>query len=157
MSGNLSTTIIISGVLLVVGVTFLMVVSPNTLKPATNLRLGDGVFHTALALNDGERTKGLSSVGKLDPDQALLMAFPSEDKWGIWMKDMNFPIDIVWLNSEKKIINIVKNASTNDYPMTYTPKTLAKYVIELPAGTIDSKSIAMNNTAIFQINPKDIR
>jgi len=157
MSDNLSTTLIISGVFLVVGVMFLMVVLQNTLKLATNLRLGDGVFRTTLALNDGERTKGLSSVGKLDSDQALLMAFPSEGKWGVWMKDMNFPIDIVWLNSDKKIIGIVKNAPTDDYPMTYTPKTLAKYVIELPAGTIDSKSIAMNNTAIFQINSGDIR
>jgi hypothetical protein len=49
------------------------------------------------------------------------------------MKGMNFPIDIVWLNKDKKVIYIVKNAPFDDQTTIYKPRTPALYVIELPA------------------------
>jgi len=120
--------------------------------------LGDGLFRTELALTDADRTNGLSNDTNLEADQALLMAFPTEGKWGIWMKDMNFPIDIVWLNADKKVIYIVKNASPEDSTTkTYVPTTVAKYVVELPAGTTEAKSISINNIALFQINSENIK
>lgn len=158
ISGNLSTTLIISGVLLIVGATFLLVVLPNIVKPPTSMWLGDGIFRTKLALNNNDRTKGLSRLNKLDSDQALLMAYPSEGKWGIWMKDMNFPIDVVWLDKNKKVIFLVKNALPEDSTtVSYKPDTLAKYVVELPAGTVDDKSITTKNSAVFQINSEEIK
>jgi uncharacterized membrane protein (UPF0127 family) len=121
------------------------------LKPETKLWLGDGVFKTDVALTYEARTKGLSGRSALNSDQALMMAFPSEDKWGIWMKDMNFPIDIVWLNKDKKVIYIVKNAATDD-PTVYKPEKLAQYVVELPAGTVTEKNISPKSTAIFELD-----
>jgi hypothetical protein len=149
--------LIAMGVLLVVGSVFLLVILPNMLKPQTNLWLGDGVFRTKLALNDSDRAKGLSGVNELAPDQALLMAFPSEGKWGIWMKDMSIPIDIIWLNKDKKVIYIVKNVSPNNSTSeVYKPKILAKYVAELPAGTVDNKAIRTTSTAIFQLDMNEV-
>ena len=156
-SGSLSAVLIISGVLLVVGVTFLMVFLPRILWPTTTLRLGDGVFNTRLALNNDNREKGLSGVEKLNSDQALLMAYPSDGEWGIWMKDMLFPIDIVWLDNDKRVIYIVKNVSPDEgVSITRKPNAPAKYVVELPAGTVDNKSISVNKVAIFQLNLDDI-
>ncbi len=157
-SGNLSTTLIISGVLLVIGVTFLIFIFPNMIRPATNIYIGDGIFRTKLALDENARTKGLSGVKQIDADEALLMAFPSEGKWSIWMKDMLFPIDIVWLNKDKKVIYIVKNASPEDsISLSHEPTSPAKYVVELPAGTVDNKAISVKSLAIFQINSEDIK
>jgi uncharacterized membrane protein (UPF0127 family) len=156
-SGSLSITLIISGVLLVVGSTFLLGVLPNMLKPATSIWLGNGVFRTDIASTPGARQKGLSNKSELAVDQALLMVFPNEGKWGIWMKDMNFPIDIVWLNKDKKVVYIVKNASNNDPTKVYTPGEAAKYVIELPAGTADGKSIISNSVANFQIDNEEVK
>ncbi|HUC96575.1 MAG TPA: DUF192 domain-containing protein, partial [Candidatus Saccharimonadales bacterium] len=116
MSGNLSTTLIISGVVLVIGITFLLVFLPILTKPETKLWLGDGIFNIDIASTQGSREKGLSGRSDLPVDQALLMVFPNEGEWGIWMKDMNFPIDIVWLNKDKQVVYIVKNASFDDLP-----------------------------------------
>jgi len=157
-SESFGTTLIISGILLVVGVAFLLFILPIILYPSSDLRLGDGIFRARVALNDADRIKGLTNENGIEPDQALLMAYPSEDKWGVSMKNMNIPIDIVWLDKDKKVIFIVKNASPDETTVTvHYPKTLAKYVIELSAGSVDSKAIKVNSVAIFQINTRDIK
>jgi len=158
MSGNLSTTLIISGVVLTIGVTFLMVILPNLLKPPIELRLGDGIFKTTIVSNDVDRAKGLSGVKELAPDQAIMMAFPTESEWGASIKDTTIPIDIVWLDKSKKVIFIVKNISPKDSKgITYTPKTPAKYIVQLPFGTVDNKAIKINSVAIFQIDSQVIK
>ncbi len=155
---DISVGPIIAGVLLVVLVVVVFIILPNMLQPTTSLRLGDGIFRARIAANETDRTKGLSGVTQLNSDQALLMAFPNEDKWNIWMKDMKIPIDIIWLDKNKIVIYIVKNASPeNSASKVFEPKTPAKYVIELPAGSVDSKAIKTNSTAVFQINTEDIK
>ena len=154
---RLGALLIVGGVLIFLFATFFTIVLPALLKQPTNIWLGDGVFRTKLALTDITRTKGLSGTKEITADEALLMVFPSEGKWGIWMKDMNFPIDIVWLNKNKKVIYIVKNAPPSDSTATvFAPNNPAKYIVELPAGTVDSKSITTNSLAIFQINPGEV-
>lgn len=153
---NLPAILIISSVLIFIAYTFLIVILPNMLKPETQLWLGDGIFRTDLALDNDARTKGLSGVSALDHDQALLMAFPSNDRWGIWMKDMDISIDIVWLDSEKRVISILKNATPGSLDIK-KPNQAARYVVELPAGTVDSKSINIKEMAIFEISKSDIK
>jgi uncharacterized membrane protein (UPF0127 family) len=144
-------------VLAAVVMAFIYVIFPNLPQSKTSLQLGDGIFHATIAASNNARDKGLSGVSELAVDQALLMVFPSDGKWGIWMKDMKIPIDIVWLNSDKKVVYIVKNAPPEgSTSVPYTPKTPAKYVIELPTGTVDGKAIGTNATAVFTLNTKGI-
>jgi uncharacterized membrane protein (UPF0127 family) len=121
-------------------------------RPETDLWLGDGIFKVEVASTQAAREQGLSGRLELEPNRALLMVFPSQDRWGIWMKDMNFPIDIVWLNKEKKVVYIKKNAPFDDQTTIYKPETSALYVVELSAGATSSKSIAVGEMAVFQTN-----
>jgi uncharacterized membrane protein (UPF0127 family) len=153
---DLSAGLIIAGVLLGVVAVVVFVILPDMLHPKVDLRLGDGIFRARVALNESDRAKGLSGVKKLDSGQALLIVFPNEDKWGIWMKDMKIPIDIVWLDKNKKVIHIVKNALPEySTDKTFKPEALAQYVVELPAGTVDSVTIKAGSTAVFQVNSGD--
>jgi len=155
---SLGPLLIVSGVLLTIAATILLVILPNLLKPPTTMWIGDGVFRTRIAQNDGARASGLSGVTKLESDQALLMIYPNEAKWGIWMKDMHIPIDIVWLDKNKKIVHIVKNVSPdNSTSKIFEPNTIAKYVVELPAGTVDSKAIITNQLARFAADSEDVQ
>jgi len=143
---------IISGILIIILGAFFFVILPN-MSPTTNLRLGDGVFKARIVSKESDRINGLKNVTNLGPDQALLMVFPSQDKWIVSIKDIKIPIDIVWLNSDKKVVYIVQNTSPNNsISNEFIPKFSAKYVIELPAGTVKSKSIGTVTTAVFQIN-----
>lgn len=143
---------IICGILIAVLAAFFFVILPN-MSPSTNLRLGDGVFKARIVSKESDRAYGLKGVTSLDPDQALLMVFPSQDKWTVSIKDIKIPIDIVWLNSDKRVVYIVQKTSPgNSISDEFIPKFPAKYVIELPAGTVESKTIGTVTTAVFQTN-----
>ena len=122
------------------------------IRPATALYLGDGVFKADIAHNQATREKGLGGVDSMAADRALILAFPSDAKWPIWMKGMKVSIDIVWLDSDKKVIYIVKNAPADGGEAAlYAPKSNAKYVVEVPAGTVEKKNIVIGRAAVFDI------
>jgi len=151
-----SPLIIIGGVLLIIigsAVLFMM----STFQPKVSLYFGSGAFDAKIAYTEADRQKGYGGVTNIADNEALILVFPSNDLWRIWMKDMKVPIDIVWLNEDKKVIHIVKNASPDTGTEgTYVPKTPARYVLELAAGTVDSKAIAVGRSAIFEVNHKDV-
>jgi uncharacterized membrane protein (UPF0127 family) len=139
-------------ILILVGATAFYVMWPQ-LQPHATVHLGDGVFTARVAKTDEERQKGLSGTNVLKSDQALLIVFNTDAKWSIWMKDMNYPIDIVWLDKDKKVVYIVKNASPDSYPdEQFQSKTDARYVVELAAGTVGQKSIVIDKEAVFDEN-----
>ncbi|HET6746846.1 MAG TPA: DUF192 domain-containing protein [Candidatus Saccharimonadales bacterium] len=123
------------------------------LRPHVTIRLGDGVFLAQVAKTQETREKGLSNTPGLRPEEAMLFVYGSDDKWPIWMKDMNYPIDIIWLDKDKKVVYIVKNAPPESYPYeNFTPKQEARYVVEVAAGTVGSKSISIGTIASFDEN-----
>ena len=147
---------IISMVLLLVVGAFAFIVLPNILQPKTTLRIGDGVFNTRVVSNDGDIGRGLSGTAEFDPDQALLIVFPSDKKWDVGTKDIKAKIDIVWLNFDKKVVYVVKNASPDNLgDILFSPRSTARYIIELPAGSVDNKAITLNSTAIFELDEED--
>ena len=130
----------------------------NNLQSRVSLLIGDGAYQAQVATTPQARDKGLSGVTSLKQVGAILMIFPSDDNWKIWMKDMKIPIDIVWLNKDKKVVYMVNNASPDDGANTmFTPTAKARYVVELAAGSIDSARIRTNLTAIFSVNDKDVQ
>jgi hypothetical protein len=156
LSKNVNAGFIVGAVVVIIVATALMLILTR-FQPSVTLYLGDGVFNAQVAKDQSAREKGLGGVSKLEPQQALILAFPRDDKWGVWMKDMKVPIDIVWLNKDKKVVHIVKGAQPDDSTsITYTPKSLARYVVELPAGTVDSKSIVTGRAAVFDISTEEV-
>jgi len=119
------------------------------MQSKTTVRLGDAVLNARIAKTRDERTKGLSGTDKLAVDEALLMVYDDESQWSIWMKDMNYPLDIVWLDAHKKVVHIVKNAPPDSYPQTFVPKNNAKYILEMNSGLVEEKSIRVGDVAVF--------
>ena len=84
-----------------------------------------------LVLTPEAQERGLSGRIGLGEDEGMLFVFDHPDKYSFWMKDMNFPIDIVWLGEDLKVIYLKKNASPESYPQTFTPNGEARYVLEV--------------------------
>jgi len=144
---------IIGVIIIAIFAAFFTLIYPKIMESTVYMTLGDGVFQSRLAINDNERSKGLAGITKLDDDEALLMVYPDQANWSIRVQGLKIPIDIVWLNNDKKVVYIVTDASSDSsVNTTFTPKSVAKYVIELPAGTVDNKSIKLNSTATFNIS-----
>lgn len=123
------------------------------LRPHVTVRIGDGVFMSQVAKTPEAREKGLGGTSGLRENESMLFIFDKDDKWAIWMKDVGYPIDIVWLDKDKKVVHIVKNAPPESYPYdNFTPKENARYVLELPAGTVTKKVITIGSQAAFDEN-----
>ncbi len=98
-----------------------------------------------VADTDNERIQGLSGREGLGENEGLLFIFEEEGNHGIWMKDMNFAIDIAWFNKDKKIIYIEKNVTPESYPKVFYPPSLSLYVLETNSGFFESRQITIGD------------
>lgn len=127
---NLLLVIIIF--ILLVGLYFILQ-TPKEKYP-TKLKVGNNTIFLEVADSSVEHAKGLSGRTNLSSSSGLLFVFDHPGYHGIWMKDMHFPIDIIWLNESFNLIDIKENVSPETYPEVFTPKLPAKYVLEMNSG-----------------------
>ncbi|MDQ3123929.1 MAG: DUF192 domain-containing protein [bacterium] len=107
----------------------------------TKLSVNGKEFTAEVTATEAQKQQGLSGREFLAADKAMLFPYDSPDIYCFWMKDMKFPIDIVWLNSDKTINTIHANVQPETYPnQTFCPETPAWYVVEFSSGTAAAKS-----------------
>lgn len=80
------------------------------------------------------RTRGLSNKTYLPEGEGMLFVFEKPDQYSFWMKEMNFSIDMVWIDEKGKVIFVRESVSPDTYPTLFTPPKPALYVLELNAG-----------------------
>ncbi len=96
--------------------------------------IGDQAMKVTVADTLAERKVGLSNVAGLRDLQGKLLIFDDEDYHGIWMKDMLFPIDVIWIDNDLEIVHIESNVQPSSYPDTiYGPPKPARYILETKA------------------------
>ena len=93
-------------------------------------------FNLEFADTEQKREQGLSGRASLPKDSGLLFTFDKPDYHGFWMKDMKFPIDIVWLNDKKEMLSITRNLQPKSYPKIFYPPQEVRYVLEINTGII---------------------
>ena len=91
------------------------------------------------------RAKGLGGRTGLASDEGMLFAFDTDAKYRFWMKDMLFPIDILWLSGTGEVVDMRKNVSPVTYPEVFTPIAPSRYVLELPAGFAEAYSVKVGD------------
>lgn len=114
--------------------------------------IGSTPLLLGFARTPGEWEKGLSGQKSLDANQGLLFLFKKPDYYGIWMKDMKFPIDVVWLDESGFVVYIKSNFLPSSYPETVKPMSPALSVLEVPAGFVQSHQIHIGDKLIFAQN-----
>lgn len=80
------------------------------------------------------QAKGLSGRSCIDENWGMLFSFEDEAFREFWMKDMNFSLDIIWLDGEKFVVDVTKNISPETYPEAFTSNAPSQYVLEMGAG-----------------------
>ncbi len=78
--------------------------------------------------------QGLSGRISMPVDQGMLFVFDRSSRYCFWMKDMRFPIDIIWLSTDKKVLHLEENVEPKTYPNNFCPGQAAQYVIEVNSG-----------------------
>ena len=128
---------IIGFLILIALLGFLNLVKNKTEK----IKVGETTINVEVADTVKKQLTGLSYRKSLPKDNGMLFVFPEEARYGFWMKDMNFPLDIAWIDKNKKIVLIKKNLSPDTYPKIFGTSTLSKFVLETNADFFDSHNI----------------
>jgi uncharacterized membrane protein (UPF0127 family) len=111
----------------------------------------------AIASSDEQRIRGLSGIEKMNENEGMLFLFDKPSKQGFWMNKMNFPIDIIWLNSNNKVVHIEKQLEPCKLFLAcpvYNPEVDSLYVIELRSGFADNHSIKNDMIINFDVPTK---
>ncbi len=117
--------------------------------PKAVLKINDVSVVVDVATSEAEHEKGLSGRKSLSPNNGMLFIFPVAGRYGFWMPDMHFSIDIIWLDGHLNVVHIEKNVTPESYPTVFTPEENATYVLEVVSGFAEEHQIKVGDSATF--------
>ncbi len=112
-----------------------------------NLRIKDHVFKVEVADTIEERQLGLSKRYSIAEDGGMLFVYDEKGTYGYWMKDMYFPIDILWIE-DNIVVDILKSVvipSTEKDLVVYYPYKPINKVLEIKSGLSDILNIQIGD------------
>ncbi|MEK9175822.1 MAG: DUF192 domain-containing protein [Patescibacteria group bacterium] len=122
-------------------------------KKTTLVSVGNQTFKVKVAATDQQKQIGLSETKSLKQNQGMLFVFDNPDYYRFWMKNMNFPIDIIYIR-EEKVITVISNAKVqanlNDDLIIYSPKEKSDKVLEINAGLANKYAIKEGSVVKIQ-------
>src|SRR5262245_12674016 len=144
-----SWRLLVSGAVL--SVLIVVAISPSLIsKPCKEfyradklIKFGGSTINTEVAQTEAQKEKGLSGKSCINNDQGMLFTFKRSGYYSFWMKNMNFPIDMVWIDVNQRVVTIKANILPSSYPKTFVSSAPAKYVLELKAG--QAKKLELEN------------
>ena len=113
------------------------------------LSIGQARVEAFVADTESLRRKGLGGRDGLSGDQAMLFIFDNPARYGIWMKDMRFPIDIFWVDEMMRIVFIKESVLPSTYPEVFRPVLPVKYVLETGAGFAKRNRVKIGDEISF--------
>lgn len=129
----------------------------RTVFPITYpMRVGDVLVEASVADTLSQRIQGLSGTPYLPRGVVKLFAFGVPGSHSIWMKDMNYPLDIMWADEEGVIVHIEENVSPDTYDAdaprssdTFESPIDAWFVVEANAGFVAEHAITRGDTIVL--------
>lgn len=117
---------------------------PCPVSAATHVQVGGQRFRVEVAATDADREQGLSGRTALPADAGMWFELPALGPHGFWMKDMAFPIDLVWISPDLLVLEALRLTPciSNAWPgfcPTHVPPAPVAYVLEVNAGRFAGK------------------
>lgn len=122
-------------------------------NPGDQICFKSKCFDVEIAENQEEWEKGLMFKESLDKNSGMLFVFPEEEIYSFWMKDTLIPLDIIWINADKEIVFIKRDAQPclEEPCESFTPNEKAKYVLEMNAGMAEKVGLEIGKSARFRL------
>lgn len=128
--------------------------APKDRYLTSNVTINGFKLTADLALTNEQREKGLSVKDKLKENEAMLFVFEESAKHSFWMKDMKFPIDIIWLDSNGRVVHIEQNLQPCVSVLictSYSPNIDSQYVLETVAGFTQRHNVSVGTDINFEL------
>ncbi len=117
----------------------------NPIPEKSLIKVGPASLGASILKTAGEHVRGLSNLESLDENRGALFVLDKPGIYKFWMKDMNFPIDILWVSDDGIVREWHEYIAPESYPQVFFSNRPVKYVLEVNAGWIDSKNINLGD------------
>lgn len=110
------------------------------------------VLTVALAKTPREQALGLMGIKSLREGEGMLFVFDKPKRVGFWMKNMQVPLDIFFIGTDKKINHIAEKVSPcpkQGFCPMYESSALVHYVLEVPSGYTKKNQIKIGDELIL--------
>ena len=128
---------------------FLQKPAPTHYQTNPIVKIGNKTILVEIADDEAKRIQGLSGRKTLADNAGLLFIFERPAIQGFWMKDMRFPIDIIFLDEGLRVINVYEGVAPSTFPTLFYPLTLAQYVLEINSGEASRLGIDIGSQMIL--------
>jgi len=144
---------IVLGLLILAIIIFLVLLVYGNVKnipfvtPEKTVTIHNQTFTVSIASTIQEQEKGLSGRTSLPQNQGMYFPFSSSGFYAFWMKEMKFPLDIIFINNGK-VVTVYKDLqpARSDNPPIYKPYQPANAVLEINAGLASKYTISDGDT-----------
>lgn len=123
---------------------------PRVFNAKEQITIGGATVFAYVADTPVKRTRGLSGKSELALNEGMFFIFEYPTIPEFWMKDMFFPIDIVWIGEDKRVVATSDNLSPDSYPEVFSPQTPVMYVLEVPAGFVLKNGIKSGDEMVVR-------
>lgn len=120
--------------------------------PRGMVKIDDVLLQVQIADTKPLQTRGLMFQEKLPYDQGMIFVFEDEGVRSMWMLNMQFALDLIWIDSEGNVVHIEKDTQpcksaleTIGCTFTNGNEEMAKYVLEVSSGFVDKFNITKNS------------
>lgn len=114
--------------------------------------VGDTYIPVSIADTEATRELGLSGTTSLAKGSGKLFIFEQPSKYGFWMKDMNYSLDLVWIDATFHVVDITKNVSPESYPNVFYAKEPVLFVLEVNDGESEALKLIPGTTVTITKN-----
>ena len=123
-------------------------------SPTSKVSINSVTFEVELVRTQKELMHGLSGRSSLAQNQGMLFVFEKPSYYSFWMRDMKFPLDIIFI-LDNKVVRVFENmpaAAANDTnPPQFGSDVLSDKVLEINAGAAKKNKIKAGDTVRFEL------
>jgi uncharacterized membrane protein (UPF0127 family) len=127
--------------------------SATTLEdfPTRPLTLPDGkVIRVETMMSTFDVTRGMMFRTSLAPDRGMLFVYPAPDHHSHWMYQTLIPLDMIWMDANRTIVEMATNAQPCKTQASKCPQyggqQLSNYVLEINGGLARKYGLQLGQT-----------
>jgi uncharacterized protein len=125
---------------------------PVTADAGPRVIFPDGfAVRVEIVADDESRAQGLMYRDRLDPGKGMLFVFPRDDVFSFWMKNTRIPLDMIWIDANRRVAGLRENVPPCHVPdcPSYGPGVVARYVLEVGGGEAAKHNLKVGDVLQF--------
>jgi len=119
----------------------------NLFKAKTDSVLAQ--LNIEIADNDYETETGLMYRKGMENDQGMLFIFPGQAMHSFYMKNTEFPLDLIFIKSDMSVASVQENAEAFN-ENSLSSKVPVQYVLEVNAGLVEEWGLAIGDSVSYK-------